>query len=163
MTAQSDPYVRVYYRIIDDPKFADVYDDKVTLGWWLTLLLAADAMYPAPANLPRRLPKTVLDRLVGAGLVDLIGSDRFRLHGLNAERDKRTEAGKAGASARWSQSDRNATAMRPHTERTAKAMHSTPSNSAPIRTAPNHSSVGSIDPQPPLAALNPELAKWAKS
>ncbi len=140
MTAQSDPYVRVYYRIIDDPKFSNVYDDKSTLGWWLTLLLAADATYPAPANLPRRLPKRSLDTLVAAGLIVREGDDRYRVHGLKSERELRSEVGKAGANARWSQSDRNANALPTQSDRSAKAsdpaMHSAPLRTEPIQTAP---------------------------
>lgn len=137
MTAQQDPYVRVYYRIIDDPKFDDVFDDKSTLGWWLTLLLAADATHPAPANLPRRLPKASLEKLVTRGLVDLVGTDRYRLHGLVAERENRSEVGKKGANARWSQSDRNANALPTQSERNPNAMHSEPLHSEPNRTAPS--------------------------
>lgn len=143
MTAQADPYVRVYYRIIDDPKFEAVFDDKANLGWWLTLLLGADATYPAPANLPRRLPHKHLDTLVDAGLIVLVGGDRYRVHGLKSERELRSQVGKAGANARWSQSDRNANALPTHSERNAKAsdpaMHSEPLRTSPIQSEPSQS------------------------
>lgn len=91
MTAQADPYVRVYYGIFDDPKFATIIDDKAALGWWLTLLIGADAMYPAPATLPHGISKAKLQLLVDAELVDVLPGSRYRVHGLAAERTKRHE------------------------------------------------------------------------
>jgi len=52
MTAQPTPYVRVYYSITDDEKFAELYDDDGALASWLRLLITADAMYPAAAPIP---------------------------------------------------------------------------------------------------------------
>lgn len=101
MTAQSDPYVRVYYSIIDDERFADVYDDDASLALWLRLLLTADAMHPAPSPLPFGIRKSALARLVKAGIVELITGNRYRIHGLDAERAKRhrqaVDAGKTRA------------------------------------------------------------------
>ena len=151
MTAQSDPYVRVYYRIVEDDKFANVYDDKATLGWWLTLLLAADATYPAPANLPRRLPNKVLDTLVSSGLVELAGSDRYRIHGLSSERDHRSESSRFAAEvkahglveAQRRQSERKAGAVRAQSGRSAERV---PLRTEPLRTEPNLSNKNGLKP-----------------
>jgi hypothetical protein len=50
VTGDKDPYVRVYSRIIDDPKFETVYDDDARLACWLRLLILADATWPTPAD-----------------------------------------------------------------------------------------------------------------
>jgi hypothetical protein len=92
---------------VDDPKFANVYDDDAALATWLRLLIGADAMWPAPAHLPRKVKSRALDVLVKAGLVDLTTGDRYRIHGLEAERTRRSETGRNAAAVRW-QSERNA-------------------------------------------------------
>lgn len=149
MTAQEDPYVRVYYRIVDDPKFADVYDDDRALATWLRLLLHADAMYPAAATLPHGTRRSALDKLVKAALVDLGTGHRYRIHGLEAEREKRAEASRFAADvkhhgtdeAKRRQSERNAAAVRPESERSADGVPllSEPIRSSPSRSNPSHS------------------------
>ena len=136
MTAQADPYVRVYYRIMDDPKFADVYTDKATLGTWLTLLIHADALYPTAATLPHGIKKASVDKLVGAGLVDLLPNHRYRMHGLAAEREQRSEHGRKAALARYGQSTSNASAMHEQSTSSARPMHSDPLRTEPIQSAP---------------------------
>jgi hypothetical protein len=117
VTAQPDPYVRVYYSITDDAKFAAVYDDDAALALWLRLLIVADACYPAAAPLPR-CNEAALAMLVDAGLVDLVGTTRYHIHGLVKERERRSSNARASANARWS----DATAMRPHSTSDATAM-----------------------------------------
>lgn len=128
MTAQRDPYVRVYYSVVDDPKFAGMKLE--TKGAWLDLLIAADSMYPAPAPLPRWLPKRIQVELTRRGIIDPVGSDHYRIHGLESERSKRSAAGKSGANARW-----NANALPSQSEAIMPndALRSTPSNSTPLR------------------------------
>lgn len=92
MTAQDHPYVRVYSSIIDDPRFERVYPDDRALATWLRLLIEADAMYPAPAPLPRRAG--ALRLLVEVGIVELVGSDHYRIHGLVSERSGRYAGGR---------------------------------------------------------------------
>lgn len=147
MTAQQDPYVRVYYRIIDDPKFSSVYDNDAALAVWLRLLLAADAMYPAPATIPRGVKASALDRLVKAELIDLLPGDRYRLHGLKSERDRRTEQARRAARKRWDEHDPDAEqpapAMPAHSDSNAgasgDAMHSAPIQAEPIQSSPRPS------------------------
>src|SRR5262245_48921638 len=95
MSAAKDPYVRVYYRIIDDPKFATVYDDDCRLATWLRLLLTADATYPAPAPLPHGVNRKALDELVRVGLVDVGTGHRYRMHGMAAIREAAAEQGRS--------------------------------------------------------------------
>jgi hypothetical protein len=145
MTAQSDPYVRVYYRIRDDERFIGVYRDDAALALWLRLLLLADAMYPTSAPIPRGVRKAALDTLVRAGLVELVPDDCYRIHGLAAERERQSQRGRAGASARWS--ERDAIASLTHSDRTtgvgSDALHSAPLRSSPLRSAPD---AGDADP-----------------
>ena len=122
MTAQEDPYVRVYYRIMDDPRFEAVYPDARVLGTWLQLLIVADAMYPARAPLPSYVHRPSLKVLVDAGIVELRHHSHYVVHGLASEREKRSQSGRNAAALRW-QSKRN-----------ADPMHSEPLLSEPIRT-----------------------------
>lgn len=146
MTAQSDPFVRVYYSVMgDDPKFAQVYDDDARFACWVRLLLVADACYPAPAPIPAGIKKAALAFLVKVELVDLLPGSRYRIHGLQAERERRSERAAASARKRWSDANAvqapDATAMRPHSERTAPHMrpNANPILSEPIRTEPSQS------------------------
>lgn len=88
-------YVRVYYEIIDDERFAHVYNDDASLATWLRMLLDADALWPASASLPRSMSRRVLQVLTASGLIEVTGS-RFRVHGLDTERQRRANAGRAG-------------------------------------------------------------------
>ena len=109
------PYSRVYWRIRADNRFVGIYTDNHHLATWLRLLIAADAVWPAPADLPRSARQASVTALESAGLIELLPGDLFRVHGLDAERERRASAGKAGAAARWKrpESDRNATALPP--------------------------------------------------
>jgi hypothetical protein len=112
-------YTRVYHSIVDDPKFATVYDDDRRLATWLRLLIVAEQAYPASANIPTGTNRAAVAALVAAGLIDLGTGPRYRIHGLAVERGRRSEAARQSANARWSQSERNANAMRTHSERIA--------------------------------------------
>jgi hypothetical protein len=93
--SKAGQYVRVYYAIIDDPRFAEVYARPARLGTWLQLLLGADAIWPASAPLPR-VSSEALRTLVDAGIVELVGAGHYRIHGLDAERGRRSEVGRVG-------------------------------------------------------------------
>ena len=103
-------YVRVYYSIQDDPKFDRVRGSVALLGTWLRLLMAADAVWPASADLPRSLQSGHVRVLVDCGLVDELPEHRFRIHGLDSERNARRNAASNAAAKRW-HSDGNADAM----------------------------------------------------
>jgi hypothetical protein len=100
-------YSRVYHEAVDDPKFAEVWDSDARLALWLRLLVMADAAWPASAALPRSTKRAPLAALVACGLVDLKPGDHFRIHGLDPERQRRSEAASHAATVRWD-ADRSA-------------------------------------------------------
>ena len=110
MTKAIDPYSRVYWRAIDDSKFRDIWADDAALAAWLRLLVAADMAWPASASLYHGVRKVALDKLVAVKLVDLITGHRFRIHGLDAERAKRSAKAKDAADNRWGGSPSDADA-----------------------------------------------------
>lgn len=89
--SERQPYSRVYWSITDDEKFAacGAYDDDRMLAAWLRLLLVADQAHPASAHLPATLRRSVKTRLAEAGIIDLLPGGRYRVHGLDAERERR--------------------------------------------------------------------------
>ena len=85
------PYSRVYWSVVDDEKFAAIYDDDRHLATWLRLLISADAIWPASPTLPVGVKRGSVKALSEAGLVDLLSGHRYRIHGLDAERGRRKE------------------------------------------------------------------------
>ena len=128
-------YVRIYYTIRSDPKFESVYGDDAALAAWVRLLLDADAVWPAPASVPKSCKPAAFRRLVDAGIVDALPGHLYRIHGLDAERDKRVTHGRNAASVRWQQSG-NARAMHEHGSGNAQTMPS-PSSSPSPSPSPN--------------------------
>jgi hypothetical protein len=90
------PYSRVYWSIQHDPKFDGIREDMRLIGSWVTLLVVADQTWPAPAYPPPIVSKSSMKALADAGLIDLMTGGRYRIHGLDSERAKRAEAGRAG-------------------------------------------------------------------
>jgi hypothetical protein len=137
MTAQADPSVRVYYRIIDDPKFEGVYDNDANLACWLRLLLVADGTWPAPAPIPASVRRSAFRHLVDAGLVDLVPGGRYRIHGMDSERGERREKARAAANKRYSHG--SASAEQAQSDSTAarnRLADDTNMHSAPLRSTP---------------------------
>lgn len=146
MTAQANPYVRVYASVVDDPKFEGIYSDPAAFGSWVKLLLLADGAWPAPAPLPRWISDEILERLVASGLIDLFKDDHFKVHGLDAERQGRSDHARKAARARWedspSSAQGNARGNAPSSAGgNAQAMHSEPLHSEPSRAEPSLSRV----------------------
>lgn len=106
---RDNAYCRVYHSIVDDDKFAEVFDNDAALATWLRLLITADQAWPASAPLPASARRRAVDLLSRVELVDLLPGSRYRIHGLDAERNRRADSARKGAAVRW-QSDRNATA-----------------------------------------------------
>lgn len=104
------PYSRLYWSVMDDDKFDGIREDVRLFGSWSLLLVVADMAYPVPAYIPPTIPKSAVRRLVDCGLVDELPGHRFRVHGLEAERAKRTHSARNAAASRW-HSDGNAETM----------------------------------------------------
>lgn len=124
MSGTGAGYVRVYHTIVDDPRFADVFHHPVRLGTWLQLLLLADALYPASAPMPPYVNRAAVKVLADCGLIELAGHGQYRVHGLAAERAKRSQSGRTGAAMRW------------HGDGNAEPMHT---RAEPNRTEPTRS------------------------
>jgi hypothetical protein len=92
-------YARVYHDLVDDPKFSRVYGNDAALGTWLRMLLVADAMYPISAPLPRSNSSVRL--LIEVGLVEERPGGRYIVHGLEAERERRSTIGRNAVAVRW--------------------------------------------------------------
>ena len=86
------PYSRVYWSVMDDPKFDGIRSDVRLFGSWALLLVVADMAHPAPAFMPRTVPKSAIDKLAAVGLIDLLDGHLYRVHGLTAERARRKAA-----------------------------------------------------------------------
>lgn len=114
-----DPYSRIYWRFRDE--YPDIYQDDAALGAWVRLLMIAEGAHPSAADLPRKVKPALLGRLVDEGLVTLYPGERFRIKGLERERERRSDAARIGADKRW-QSDRSANAMQTHSDRNANGM-----------------------------------------
>jgi phage tail protein X len=137
---RATPYSRVYWSVRDDDRLAAIYGDDHHLATWLRLLLAADMAWPAPADVPRAVNRASLEALKQAGVIVVQPNGLFRFHGLDAERERRSAPGRAGASARWMapQSDRNAIALPPQSGTNAsKAKQSKDETSTAREGLPN--------------------------
>ena len=100
-------YSRVYHGIIDDPRFATVMEDDAA-GWtWVKLLIIAEQAWPASAYLPVWVKRRPLAVLVAAGIVEPAG-ETFRIHGLDPERQRRSDHGRDAVNVRWSNARSNA-------------------------------------------------------
>jgi hypothetical protein len=58
----SDQHVRIYYSVVDDPKFATVYPNDLHFLTYIRLLMEADKWHPSPAPIPRKIRKPSLAR-----------------------------------------------------------------------------------------------------
>lgn len=92
------PYVRVWLTLLDD--HPTIWSSDALLAWWLRLLINAQRMYPAPAPLPRSLPVELEAQLVALGVIEPIGSEAYRFHGLEDLRTAEAPRGQAGGTAR---------------------------------------------------------------
>lgn len=101
-------YARFYYaEFIRD--YPDAWADERVLGTWLKLFVRAEQMWPLPCELPRSIRPRPLAVLVEMGLIATDGTV-YAVKGMAAERERRSNAGKAGAAKRW-HSEGNANAM----------------------------------------------------
>lgn len=90
------PYSRVYWSVMDDAKFDGIREDCRHMGAWTMLLIVADMAWPSPAFPPPTVSKASMRALVEAGIVDPLTGGRFRIHGLDSERERRREIARSG-------------------------------------------------------------------
>jgi hypothetical protein len=109
---RADAYVQVPHLLSSDPRFADVYNDRATLGAWLQMYLVADECYPNPAPLPR-VEQTTLDTIEAAGLIEIRPGDRYTVLGLAEHREKTSSHARVAAWARWGNPPSNAPSNAP--------------------------------------------------
>lgn len=99
MSRDDRKYARFYFpEFIRD--YPAVYRDDAALATWMRLLVIAEQMWPMPPELPRSVRPRPLRVLTLAGLVAVDGTT-FQLKGHDAERTRRSESGRIGASVRW--------------------------------------------------------------
>lgn len=98
------PYSRVYWEALDDPKFEHVWDDDHALSAWLRLLVSADMAWPASATLYDGVRRASLRKLCDVGLVDMQTGGRYRIHGLDKERQERSDVARESVSTRYARS-----------------------------------------------------------
>ena len=127
MTKPVRPYSRVYWQARDDVKFARVWSDDRVLGCWLRLLVAADMAWPASADLYLGIHRPSLHILTEAGLVDVLTSGAYRIHGLDKERNERSDSARLAAVVRHTGS---IAGMPPEPNRSADGMRPQPMSSA---------------------------------
>lgn len=99
-------YVLVYHEDLI-ANFPQVWDDDKALATWLRLLALADKLWPSPAEMPRGVSATAVKVLTGCGLVEHLPRHRFRIRGLDSQRQRRVDAAKNAAAGRWGNADSN--------------------------------------------------------
>ncbi len=105
-------YVRVYYDL--EREYGPVFQDDTCLATWLRLLMIAEDRWPNVAEIPRSARTSSVRRLIEAGLVIAVPPYGFRILGLDAERTRRSNAGRNAAGIRWGIADGNAKPMPRH-------------------------------------------------
>lgn len=131
------PYSRVYWEVRADDRFVGIYTDNNHLATWLRLLIAADMAWPAPADLPASARRVSLAALSDAGLVELLPGHLFRVHGLDRERNERSQKARDSVMHRYN--DRTTTVERPNYERPT-------SQAKPSQDEPSQAEQGAHDP-----------------
>jgi hypothetical protein len=96
--SERQPYSRLYWSVFDDERFATIRGDMRHFGAWSCMLLVADMAYPASAFVPPVVSRASLAALVDAGLIEPQLGGLFRVHGLQAERERRADAARRGGS-----------------------------------------------------------------
>lgn len=150
-------YCRVYYSVKDDPKFEGIWGNNHHLATWLRLLMAADAIWPASADLPAAERRSSVKALAAAGLVDLLPRGMYRVHGLDAERGARRDAARASVAQRTPYGRSTNVPTNVPTNVTAPGYsHSEPSQAEPSRaeTEPTPARRNGMEP---IATILPDV------
>ena len=128
MTAQENPYVRVYHALRDT---VEIYDNDRKLAAYLRLLVAADMAWPSAPEVPRGVRPPDLRSFEASGHIEVAGR-RYRVRELDDERGTRSDHAAKAAKARWDSQKDAAGNARGNARERAQVM--------PLRSAPLHSS-----------------------
>lgn len=101
------PYTRVYHQLADE--YPDIYDGT-DLAAFVRLLIAADQTWPSSARWAGYATRPEVQRLADAGLLHIDGV-RYRIRGMDKERNARSNAASNAARIRWGNADGNAETM----------------------------------------------------
>lgn len=104
------PYSRVYWEVRSDDRFVGIYTDNHHLSTWLRLLIGADMAWPAPADIPAGARRSSVKALCDAGLIEVLPGHLYRVHGLDRERNERSQKARESVMHRYS--DRSTTVER---------------------------------------------------
>jgi len=164
------PYSRIYWSVLEDERFDGIRESERYMGAWTILLIAADMAYPAPAYVPPTISKPSLTALIGSGLVEQLAGGRFRIHGLEAERTRRSEAARAGGFARGRNADavqvpsiRSADAQQAQSERAARrVLDEAETSKTPIPPPSGGHGLRSTGENPRAIAARAEAARLAE-
>src|SRR6187455_2666336 len=94
-----DPYSRSYWRFHDE--FPEIYADDAAYALWHRLLVLGDMAWPASASLPFGVRRASLGKLVAAELITIHPGNRYRVRGMDAERERRSESARYAVNKRW--------------------------------------------------------------
>jgi hypothetical protein len=101
MSDELGAYARLYLRLRDDEKFAEVFSDDHHFAAYCRLLMNAEASWPASAHIPFGIRRSSIQKLELVGLVELRPGHLYRIRGLDAERERRTAKASKASNARW--------------------------------------------------------------
>ncbi len=155
------PYSRIYHSIVDDPKFTAIYDDDRRLATWLRLLIVAEQAHPASAYIPEGTHRGALAALVDCGLVDIGTGRRFRIHGLDAERTRRSDAARVGglASGRSRAVEHSLNGRGTETNLAETSIDKTSSTRASAEFTPIRPKLSTVDRDPLLREIREQHVK----
>ena len=165
MSGQERPYVRIYFEARDDERFAHAYECDTCWAAYSRLLMDAEAAYPTAASLPVSLKRHAKTHLVDSGIIKLRPHDCFVVHGLAAERVRRSHQGAAGAAARWGppapvpDNERNANALPTLPASGENAMLAETSRDATRHDTPSRAKTSTTRDEPE-AEVEQHLASW---
>lgn len=155
------PYSRLYWSVMDDDKFDGIREDMRHFGTWSLLLMVADMAWPAPAFLPPA-PKASVAALVTAGLVDLLSGNRYRVHGLDAERGRRSDAAREAGLASARSRGVGTPVQRPFNARSTESQLARPSRELAENEPSQADDRDALDRFYELTGWNPWTLDWRR-
>jgi hypothetical protein len=104
------PFARHYY--IDlEADYPDIYRDDHLYATWSRMLNIAEHAWPVVPEVPRSAKGAYVKTLMDRGLVIAVKPFGYRIKGLDAERNARSNAASIAARTRWGNANGHADAM----------------------------------------------------